>query len=40
MIIEIFDVFEKYGYHRGDDTHAGRAMHMLAGAAATYQEGP
>ena len=37
LVVDVFDVLERAGYHRGDDQHVGRAIGMLYDLVAVYQ---
>ncbi len=37
MIIDVLDVLEKHGYHRGDDQHTGRAVRLVGDLARIYE---
>jgi hypothetical protein len=37
LITEVLDVLERYGYTRGDDEHAGRAIFLIRDLASIYE---
>jgi hypothetical protein len=37
LITEVLDVLERYGYARGDDEHAGRAIFLIRDLASIYE---
>ena len=37
LIIDVLDVLEKHGYHRGDDLHTGRAVGLVGDLARIYE---
>lgn len=39
LVLEVFDVFERHGYRRGDDAHVGRAVGLLGDLLDVYEGG-
>ena len=37
FIIDVLDVMERHGYHRGDHKHTGQAIRLIRDVARTYQ---
>jgi len=37
LIIDVLDVLEQHGYHRGDDQHTGRAVGLVGDLARIYE---